>query len=235
MISPPNLDELQRIIGYRFNDAQLLSQALTHRSYINESKNNLQNNERLEFLGDAIVELWSSDLLYSEFPSLAEGELTNLRSLLVRTENLASVSQTLNLGQYLYLSHGEATHGGRTNISLLADTFESLVGAIYLDSDIKEAFSFLSNHLGPTLASIRQQKIIKDPKSYFQEICQSQTGVTPHYQIISQTGPDHAKIFESQLLVNDRVIATGKGNSKQKAEEAAANAAIDQFSQNQKI
>jgi ribonuclease-3 len=133
------------------------------------------------------------------------------------------------LGDYLLLSRGEAAHGGRANISLLADTFESLVGAIYVDSNIATVFEFLNKHLLPTLATISQLKVIKDPKSYFQEICQSATGVTPHYTIVSQTGPDHARTFEASVMVGDRSIAVGTGNSKQKAEEAAAIAATKVF------
>jgi ribonuclease-3 len=224
-----DLKTLELIVGYNFKNPQLLTQALTHRSYVNENKNTSGNNERLEFLGDAVVEIWASNQLYHQYPTLPEGQLTNLRSLLVRTENLAAVALTIKLGDYLFLSRGEAAHGGRANISLMADTFESLVGAIYVDSNITTVFEFLNKHLLPTLDSISQLKVIKDPKSYFQEICQSQTGVTPHYTIVSQTGPDHARTFEASVMVGDRSVAVGTGNSKQKAEEAAAIAATKVF------
>lgn len=227
--STPTPDTLEAIIGYRFSNPLLLVQSLTHRSYVNENKDSPANNERLEFLGDAVIEVWSSQLLFEEFPTVPEGQLTNLRSLLVRTENLATVAKTINLGSHLFLSRGEAAHGGRDNISLLADTFESLVGAIFLDSGFPSVYEFLNRHLKPSLTAIRQQKIFKDPKSYFQEICQSKTGFTPHYEIISQSGPDHAKIFESSVIVNTKPIATGIGISKQKAEEAAALNALEIF------
>lgn len=213
------------MIDLKFNNPELLDLALTHRSSLNESHPLKQSNERLEFLGDAILELWVSDYLYHHFPNDPEGKLTNLRSQIVRTENLAKVSTLFNLGQHIHLSHGEETHGGRENISILADTFESILGAIYLDQGQKAVDNFLNKYLLPGIEVISQQKNIKDPKSNFQEIAQEQRGITPHYQTLFESGPDHQKIFEVGVYLDDIQIATGTGASKQKAEEAAANAA----------
>lgn len=215
------LQQLEKVICLKFPRPQTLHQALIHRSYLNEHKG-ISSNERLEFLGDAVLELWTTQKLFSLFPEFDEGKLTNLRSLIVCTQNLASISQKINLGEYLLLSHGEENHGGRTNQSILADTFESLIGAIYLDLGQEAVDQFLNQFLQPSIDQISQQSIYKDPKSQFQEISQSKRGVTPHYLVIKESGPDHQKIFEVGAYIKDELIATGKGNSKQKAEEAAA-------------
>jgi ribonuclease-3 len=219
----PNLDELQNLIGVKFKDLVVLNQALIHRSYLNENKDSgLESNERFEFLGDAVLELWSSQTLFHLFPDYPEGKLTNLRSLVVCTENLALVASNFNLGKFILLSRGEETHQGRENLSILADTFESLIGAIYLDSGTKSVNKFLDKFLLPSLNDISQQKIYKDPKSLFQEIAQAKEGITPGYQTISQSGPDHHKTFVVGVYLNGKLISQGEGNSKQKAEEAAA-------------
>lgn len=218
-----DLKQIQKEIGVTFKDDSKLFQALTHRSYLNENKDkHLPSNERYEFLGDSILELWISDTLFSMFPSFDEGNLTNLRSLVVRTENLAKSAALINLGKYVLLSKGEETHGGRTNISILADTFEAITGAIYLDQGLKAANEFLDKQLNQSILELSSQSVYKDPKSLFQEIAQAKKGITPHYQTISETGPDHQKIFEVGVYLNDQLIATGKGNSKQKAEEDAS-------------
>ena len=219
----PNLKDLQQQIGYSFKDETKLNQALTHRSYLNEHRHqNLQSNETYEFLGDSILEFWISDLLFRQFPQFDEGKLTNLRSLIVCTQNLSLVSQEIKLGEYLLLSKGEENHGGRKNQSILADTFESLLGAIYLDSDINTAIEFLNKTLSTSIAKLSSKEVYKDPKSIFQEIAQSKRGVTPKYQTLSESGPDHQKNFEVAVYLNDELIATGTGNSKQKAEEEAS-------------
>lgn len=220
------VSQLEQKIGLKFKNPQILFQSLIHRSYINENKSQkLQSNERLEFLGDAVLELWSSQKIFNLFPQYPEGDLTNLRSLIVRTENLASVAEKLGIGDFIQLSKGEKTHGGCHNISLLADTFESIIGAIFLDQGMDQASQFLDNFLLPSIDTISQQKIYKDPKSIFQEIAQAKEGITPNYSIINESGPDHQKTFEIGVYISDRLIATGQGNSKQKAEEAAALAA----------
>lgn len=217
------LIELESLIGLQFKDIELLRQALVHRSYLNENKKlNLQSNERFEFLGDAVLELWATENLFRTFPSLPEGDLTNLRSLIVCTQNLAKVANVITLGDFVMLSRGEESHQGRSNLSILADTLESLIGAIYLDQGIKSVNKFLTQFLGPSIAEISQQKIYKDPKSQFQEIAQSKRGVTPHYVTISELGPDHQKTFTVAAHISTDLIAQGSGNSKQRAEEAAA-------------
>lgn len=218
----PNFDELQQKIGYHFQDQNKLLLALTHRSYLNENHAIKESNERCEFLGDAILEYWISKKLYSTFPEYHEGQLTNLRSLVVCTQNLAEASQKFNLGSYLLLSRGEENNGGRQNLSLLADTFESLVGAIHLDGSYADAEKFLETFLNDSFIALSKKQVYKDPKSQFQEIAQAKRGITPHYSTLSESGPDHQKLFEVGLYLNDELIAKGKGNSKQKAEEDAA-------------
>lgn len=214
-------------INYSFKNPALYQQALTHRSYLNENKKpSLISNERLEFLGDAVLELWVSDYLYHLFGHHQEGELTNLRALIVCTPNLSRLAQNINLGSELLLSRGEETHGGRTNSSILADTLEGLIGAIYLDGGFGKINQVLHQLFDQNIKEISNQKIYKDPKSLFQEIAQSQENTTPVYKILSETGPDHLKNFKAAVYVGDRLVATGTGNSKQRAEEAAATAGI---------
>ncbi len=217
------LQELQSKIDYQFQDPQLLTLALTHRSYLNENRDqHLTSNERLEFLGDAILELWVSKKLFQIFPNYSEGNLTNLRALIVCTANLSQIANSLGLGDYILLSHGEISHGGRSNQSILADTFESLVGAIFLDGGPTKAYRFLGSQLNSNIKETAKHKIYKDPKSFFQEIAQEEEGITPHYQTTKEDGPDHQKTFEVAVFVGLKQIATGTGPSKQKAEEAAA-------------
>lgn len=226
-----NLDALQKLIDIQFKKPSVLNQALIHRSYLNENRETpLESNERFEFLGDAVLELWSSETLFKLFPEYPEGKLTNLRSLVVCTENLALVAASFDLGKYVLLSRGEETHQGRENQSILADTFESVIGAIYLDSGYPNVEKFLNQFLLPSLHSISQQKVYKDPKSLFQEIAQAKEGITPHYSTESESGPDHLKVFEVGVYLDKKLIATGKGNSKQKAEEAAAIAGYEKLS-----
>ncbi len=217
---------LEQKIKVKFKDPRYLLLALTHRSYLNENKQLNSSNERVEFLGDAILEYWVSQKLYSLFPDFDEGQLTNLRSLIVCTENLADISASFNLGSFILLSRGEATHNGRQNISLLADTFESLIGAIHLDQGYPAVEKFLDRFLDKNIQALSEKNIYKDAKSLFQEIAQSKRGVTPKYQLLSESGPDHQKIFKIGVYLGDQLIASGKGNSKQKAEEDAATRAI---------
>lgn len=218
-----DLKPLLKLLDISFNDEKLLHQALVHRSSLNEFKNVFDSsNERLEFLGDAVLELWTSNTLYSLFPDKNEGQMTNLRSLIVRTENLADIALHHKIGNYIYLSHGEETHGGRQNISILADTLEAIIGAIYIDGGQTVVDTFLSKILQSSIDNFSIKTEYKDPKSIFQEIAQSREGITPNYQIISQNGPDHDKKFVSGAYIGDKLIAQGEGNSKQKAEENAA-------------
>jgi ribonuclease III len=219
----PDLKLFQSTIGIKFKDENILLQSLIHRSYLNENKHkSLKSNERYEFLGDAVLELWASAKIFNLFPDFPEGELTSIRSLIVCTQNLAKTASEINLGEYIMLSRGEETHSGRKNQSILADTFESLIGAIYLDKGDKYVDEFLTKFLLPSIETISHQKIFKDPKSIFQEISQAKRGVTPHYLTLKESGPDHQKIFEVGAYLEDELIASGTGNSKQKAEESAA-------------
>ena len=226
-----SLKDLQKLIKYSFKDENKLFQALIHRSYLNEHKDSsLESNERYEFLGDAVLELWSSDTLFRLFPEFNEGKMTNLRSLIVCTKNLYQIALELNLGKFIMLSHGEENHGGRENESILADTLEATIGAVYLDSDIKTIFSLLDRLFKNSLDKLSSQKVYKDPKSIFQEIAQAKRGITPHYQTISENGPDHKKVFEVGVFIGEEQIAIGIGNSKQKAEEDASIKATKLFS-----
>jgi len=220
------IDGLQKKIKLKFKNPQFLILALTHRSYLNENRQLKSSNERLEFFGDAILEYWVSQKLYSLFPDFDEGQLTNLRSLIVCTQNLAYISSTFDLGSFILLSRGEDSHDGRLNISLLADTFESLIGAIHLDGGYPAVEKFLNRFLDKNIQTLSKKNIYKDAKSLFQEIAQSRRGVTPKYLLISQSGPDHQKIFKIGVYLDNKLIASGEGNSKQKAEEDAATRAI---------
>lgn len=218
-----DLKPLLKLLNIKFNDENLLQQALVHRSSLNEVKNTFKNsNERLEFLGDAVLELWTSNFLYQKFPHFNEGQMTNLRSLIVRTENLASIALGLKIGDYIYLSRGEASHNGKNNISILADTLESIIGAIYLDGGQVHVDTFLNQILASSINNLSSKSQYKDPKSVFQEIAQSSQSITPNYKIISQDGPDHDKKFICGAYLGDKLISKGEGNSKQKAEEQAA-------------
>ena len=218
----PKLNQLQEIIDYKFKKNSLLDQALVHRSSLNEHHQFKESNERYEFLGDAVLELWISDRIFAKFSKFDEGKLTNLRALVVCTENLAKVASDFSLGNFIYLSRGEENHGGRSNQSILADTFESILGSIYLDGGLKPAFKFLDKFLTSSIEQLSSKEIYKDPKSIFQEIAQAKEGITPKYQTLSESGPDHQKTFEVGVYLGDKLISTGKGNSKQKAEEAAS-------------
>ncbi len=224
------LQEFQKKINVQFKNEDFLYQSLLHRSFLNENKNlNLQSNERYEFLGDAVLELWCSDTIFRRFPDFTEGDMTNLRALVVRTLNLAKIAEAIDLGNYVELSKGEEKHGGRKNSSILADTFEALIGAIYLDSGPDTATNFMNLFILDSLIQLSQQKIFKDPKSIFQEMAQSIKGITPHYETTNEIGPDHQKTFEVAVYIGDEKIASGRGASKQEAEESASIKATKMF------
>lgn len=206
-----------------FRDKDLFEMALTHRSWVNEHKHVRRSNERLEFLGDAILEYIVSDIIYGEFKNKEEGYLTALRSKIVNTVSLSQVALKLELGKYLYLSKGEEDSGGRSNQSLLADTIEAIIGAIYLDKGTDDCKKFISENILNDLDHISKEPL-KDPKSLFQEIVQAKGYSTPKYTVINEEGPDHDKNFTLQVLVNGKVMGEGTGKSKS---EAAQNAAKD--------
>lgn len=212
---------------HKFKNSTLFQLALTHRSYVHEHREDkLNSNERLEFLGDAVLELWTTQTLYEQFPDFDEGKLTNLRSLVVCTPSLAQIAKDLKLDEQLLLSHGEEQNGGRTNPSLLADTFEAVLGAIYSDAGWQAIDKFLKKNLSVAIQTLANKKHYKDPKSHFQELVQAKDGVTPHYITLSESGPDHKKIFQVAVLVGQKEIAQGQGNSKQAAETEASLQAI---------
>lgn len=209
-------------IGLTENDDNLLNQVFIHRSYVNEHKSeNLNSNERLEFLGDAVLELITTEYLYRNFDK-SEGELTNWRSALVKGPTLAEVAQELELGKYLKLSKGEEKSGGREKDYLLANTVESLIGYIYLQGGYAKAQLFIHRFILVRLQNILEKNLHIDSKSYFQETAQEVMGVTPTYDVLGEEGPDHKKTFTMGVYLEGELIATGKGTSKQIAEQDAA-------------
>lgn len=217
----------ERKIGLVFTDERLLRSAFTHRSYINEHKGEkLEHNERLEFLGDAVLELATTHFLYVKFPEKAEGELTALRSALVNTNTLSDTAATLGMNEYLLLSKGEEKDTGRARSFLLANAFESMVGAIYLDQGYAAAERFIGQFLFIKIDEIVEKELWLDSKSHFQEKAQDEVGVTPLYSTIKETGPDHDKKFIVGVYLKDALVAQGEGKSKQEAEQDAARAGL---------
>ncbi len=199
--------------------------ALTHRSYIYETPGAGQSsNERLEFLGDSILALISADYLYRTFPHLSEGELTDVRAVLVRTETLARFARDLNLGKFLLMGKGEQNSGGGQRV--LACAFEAVLGAIYLDQDVEAARLFLLPRLDPIAHTIVEKRLFKDNKSLFQEYAQAHEGITPSYRVVSQEGPSHNREFTVEVLLGDQVAGRGQGRNKQAAEQEAARGAL---------
>ena len=219
-------EELQQTIGVTFHDQNLLKQAFIHRSYLNEARNLKESNERLEFLGDSVLSLLTSHYLYSEYPDFPEGILTNIRSGLVKTTSLAETARTLRLGELLFLSHGEEASGGRNNQSLLADTFEAVLGAMYLDQGLETARKYLATYIFPKAKSIIENKSYIDYKSFLQEIIQETSQSSPTYHVTKSEGPDHAKTFWIEVLSGEKKLGEGQGKSKQEAEQAAAARAL---------
>lgn len=212
-------------IKKQFKNTQLFEQAFTHRSWVNENPGKSENNERLEFLGDAILEFIVSLAIYNELPDKEEGYLTALRANLVNTQNLARVALTLNLGGELRLSKGEDDGGGRTNESLLADTVEALVGALFLDQGIAAATDFITQNILIDLAQKTAQPL-KDAKSRLQELLQARGLAAPTYKVLSQTGPDHDKTFVVAVVSDNKELGKGEGKSKATAEQSAAAASL---------
>jgi len=211
-----------------FKKQELLITALTHRSALNEHiSTSTESNERLEFLGDAVLELVATDFLYERFPTEQEGALTVYRSALVKTTTLAVVAQELELGQKLYMSKGEEASNGRENTGLLANAFEALLGAIYLDQGIEAVRDLLNTVLFPKMDSILQNQLYKHAKSQLQEVLQAKGIPAPDYVVIGETGPDHDRQFTVKAVVNGTDTATGTGKSKQLAQEAAAAALLE--------
>ncbi|MBU1954339.1 ribonuclease III [Patescibacteria group bacterium] len=220
-------EELEKKIGFEFKNPQLLDLAFVHKSYVNEHRDRKnEHNERLEFLGDAVLELVVTEYLYKNFPTRGEGVLTNWRSALVKGKHLAEIAEKLDLGLYLYLSRGEERSGGRKKNYILANTLESLIGAIYLDQGYKVSHKFIDDMILAQLSSILEQGLHIDAKSRFQEIAQDLLGFTPAYELIEEQGPDHDKQFVMGAYIDGELIGRGSGSSKQNAEQAAAQDAL---------
>jgi ribonuclease III len=219
---------LETTLGLQFNDPELLRQAFTHRSYLNEHRGEVAgHNERLEFLGDAVLELIATHFLYEKYPDRTEGDLTAYRAALVNAVTCAEVAQEIGMNDFLLLSRGESKDTGRARNILLANAFEALVGAIYLDQGYDAARKFISVHLFPKIDEIVQKRLWQDAKSALQEKAQEQEGVTPHYEVMRETGPDHDKHFVVGVFIKETLLAEGSGKSKQEAEQSAAREALD--------
>lgn len=223
---PKEQNEIEAHLGLEFSNQDLLRQVFVHRSYLNENIGfELDHNERLEFLGDAVLELIVTEHLYKNYPN-PEGELTNWRSALVRGIMLAEVAQELALGDFLYLSRGERKSGGKARQLILANTFEALIGAFYLDKGYETTRKFIEKQLLRRLPEIIEKQLYLDPKSRLQELSQEKSGLTPQYRVIAEYGPDHAKSFSVGVYIDNQLTGEGSGSSKQNAEQAAANSAL---------
>ncbi|MGI8419991.1 MAG: ribonuclease III [Candidatus Levyibacteriota bacterium] len=210
-----------------FKNPKLLQQAFIHRSYLNESKEPIESNERLEFLGDSILSFVVSDHLYKTYPDFDEGILTNLRSLVVNTKSLAKTAKKLTFGDHLMLSKGEEDSKGRENDSILANTFEAVIGAMFMDQGIESVRTFLFAVLIPEIEVYVEKKVFKDPKSLLQEYVQARKQNSPLYKVLAEEGPAHAKQFTIGVFVQEQLIGQGQGKSKQEAEEHAAERALE--------
>lgn len=220
-------ENFEKKIGIIFKNKDLLRQAFVHRSYINENKDKkLESNERLEFLGDAVLELVSTEYLFNHYPEKQEGELTALRASLVNTASLSGTAGEIGMNEHILLSKGEAKDSGRARQVILADAFEALVGAIYLDKGQAGAEKFLEKVLMCKAEEIIRENKWQDPKSKLQEKIQEEAGVTPSYKTLKESGPDHNKTFIVGLYAGEKLLAEGKGHSKQEAEEDAAKKAL---------
>ncbi len=224
---PKDFKTFEDIIGIHFHDPALLRQAFTHRSYLNEHRGEVSgHNERLEFLGDAVLELISTHFLYNKFPQHDEGELTAFRASLVNAVTCAEVAQEIGMNDYLLLSRGESKDSGRARSVLLANAFEALVGAIYLDQGYDAVSAFIHTYLLPKIDEIVRKRLWQDPKSTLQEKVQDKDGITPHYTVLQESGPDHDKHFTVGVYCKEVLLAEGEGKSKQEAEQEAAKAAL---------
>lgn len=212
-------------LGFEFNDIDLLITALTHRSYTNEHKNNSEHNERLEYLGDAVLELVTSDYLFKNF-DLPEGVMTAVRAKLVRTESICDAGKELGYEPLVRLSHGEKNGTERAHDSILADCFEAVVGAIYIDQGYLTARKFIMKHILSKVDTVMAEASWRDPKSHMQELSQKLNNVTPKYRTLREVGPDHNKTFTVGMYVGDRLLTVGRGHSKQDAQEIAARQGI---------
>ena len=221
------IEQLEKRIGYEFKDKNLLIQAMTHSSYANEKKiEKHESNERLEFLGDAVLELVVSEFLFLDFPKLAEGELTKTRASLVCEPALSHCARGMELGSYLYLGKGEESTGGRSRDSIISDSLEALIGAIYLDGGWLRAKEFVDKYV---LKDLENKRLFYDSKTVLQEMTQAHTEDKISYQLIGEEGPDHEKVFTAQVKLGNRVLGSGRGKTKKSAEQEAAYNAIKEL------
>ncbi len=223
-----DFSKLEKAVGIKFKNLDLLRQSVVHRSYLNENPQFvLHHNERLEFLGDAVLEIIVTEYLYKNYPDTPEGELTNWRASLVNSKMLSEISKEIKLENCLYLSKGEAKDkDSKARQYILANAVEAIIGAIYLDQGIKAASKFVTNAMISKLENILENELYLDPKSKFQEKAQELYKTTPHYKVLNEAGPDHAKKFEVGLYLGDKQVAKGKGSSKQEAQVDAAKKGI---------
>lgn len=219
-------EEFARQAGLHFSDLQLVRRALTHSSYINENPDALEDNERLEFLGDAALDFLSAAWLYKHFPEMDEGQLTRLRSSLVRTEQLAEFAEQIQLGEAVLLGRGEEASGGRAREALLCDVFEALIGALYMDSGLESVAQFLEPRFSQAVERVMQDESLMDPRSLLQIWAQAELGETPRYRTVEAIGPDHAREFVVEVSIGRGGSARGVGRSKQEAAQAAASTAL---------
>jgi len=222
-----DFSELEELIGYSFRDKKLLRIALTHSSFANEHGGSIEEyNERLEFLGDAVLELVTSEYLYTHLPEQPEGCLTRTRAIIVRGQALAAYANRINLNRFLLLGKGEESSGGRKRASILANTFEAVIGAIYLDGGLEKAKRFIERFVIKTAGNLEKQNFLYDCKTALQEEIQSTTGETIEYRILEELGPDHDKTFHVQVVIGNRPMGEGTGKSKKEAEQKAARQAL---------
>jgi ribonuclease-3 len=226
MEEPHAFKTFKKKAGIAFKDRALLMAAFTHRSYLNETHIKGEHNERLEFLGDAVLELAVTDLLYRAYPTANEGELTSYRASLVNTTMLGGIAEGLGVNDCMLLSRGEAKDTGRARVVILANALEAIVGALYLDQGFGAARDFVGRHVMGHLDEVVREGSFRDAKSRFQEFAQEKYGITPSYETVSAEGPDHARVFVVSVSVGENVVATGKGPSKQEAEQVAAREAL---------
>ena len=214
--------------GLHFNDVRLLTQAFIHRSYINENAGlKLSHNERLEFLGDAVLELVVTDFLYKKYPQKTEGDLTSYRAALVNALTIGDIAEKLHMNDYLLLSRGESRDTGKARLSILANTYEAVVGAIYLDQGYEASREFIDRTMLVHTEAIVKEGLFRDAKSLVQEKAQEHINITPMYRVMQEVGPDHDKIFTVGIFFGDTMVAQGKGKSKQEAEQKAAREALE--------
>jgi ribonuclease-3 len=226
----PVLDDFEKDLDYSYKDRENLLLALTHSSYANENKSErLQSNERLEFLGDAVLNIVISEYIFASNASFNEGELTKIRASIVCEASLLKCSEEAKVGKYLLLGKGEELTGGRTRISILSDAFEALIGSIYLDGGLNSARKFILKKMKSIIEEASEGTSFVDYKTQLQEIVQKNSGNTVLYEIVDEKGPDHNKVFVSQVLVSDRFLGIGEGKSKKEAEQNAAKAALEKL------